>query len=183
MNRIEVQRDKRLIRRWLKGDKSAFEELWLKHRPGIWALAKRWAGKNAEDIVQAVALALIRRVGQWKGESAFSSWLFMVVYSEFCMWLRREKRHRGEPLYMWEDRAEAPSHENEVNARLIGQKMMGKLRKVDKLYRQAMVISLDPDGLVAGAKRRRKSVPAVKSRLFRFRNHVAMREIKRAVNE
>lgn len=58
------------------GDAKAFERLYLTHAPRIHALA-RWLADPAEapDLVQDVFLLAWRKLGSYRGEAAFGTWL------------------------------------------------------------------------------------------------------------
>lgn len=60
-----------------QGDAPAFEQLYRLHSRRVYALCLRMAGNptQAEDLTQDVFLQLFRKIGTFRGESAFSTWL------------------------------------------------------------------------------------------------------------
>lgn len=63
------------------GDRAAFAELVNRHYGRIHALAWRFTGgpPDSEDLTQDVCLALGRKIRSYRGESAFTTWLYRVV--------------------------------------------------------------------------------------------------------
>lgn len=90
-----------VVRRAQGGDLGAFEVLYRATSGRIHALCLRICGdaSRAEDLTQDVYVRAWRKLSLFRGESAFSSWLYRlainVVYSEL-----RRQRSRGvfEPL-------------------------------------------------------------------------------------
>ncbi|MFZ2103408.1 MAG: RNA polymerase sigma factor [Oricola sp.] len=64
-----------------RGDRDAFARLLERHYATIHRVAWRWCGdaSDAEDIAQEVAMKLARTIGSWRGEAAFSTWLYRIV--------------------------------------------------------------------------------------------------------
>jgi RNA polymerase sigma-70 factor, ECF subfamily len=60
-----------------QGDAGAFERIYRLHSRKIYALCLRMVGNQteAEDLTQDVFLHLFRKIGAFRGESAFSTWL------------------------------------------------------------------------------------------------------------
>ncbi len=70
-----------LVERAQQGDRQAFAELLELHYERIYRFAFRWSGhrQDAEDIAQEVCIKLGRVIGSFRGESAFSSWLYRIT--------------------------------------------------------------------------------------------------------
>jgi RNA polymerase sigma-70 factor (ECF subfamily) len=51
--------------------------------------------RDAEDIGQNVFLALLNKIGTFRGRSSFSSWLYKVAINECYMYLRRTKKYKN----------------------------------------------------------------------------------------
>jgi RNA polymerase sigma-70 factor, ECF subfamily len=86
-----------LIRRACAGDAQAFAQLVSEHYDRIYRLAWRFAGtrERAEDIAQDVVVKLAGAIRSFRGEAAFSTWLFRLVYTTATDSLRR-----GQKLYL-----------------------------------------------------------------------------------
>jgi RNA polymerase sigma-70 factor, ECF subfamily len=87
--------ERRLVSRAQAGDMAAFEELYRRNVGRVYALCMRLAGDSslAEELAQDVFVRAWERLGTFRRESAFSSWLhpltFNVALSE-----RRARRRR-----------------------------------------------------------------------------------------
>lgn len=75
------QSDQDLIDEAIGGDEAAFARLVERHYASIYRIAYKCCGNqaDAEDIAQNVCVKLGQSIGSYKGESAFSSWLYRVT--------------------------------------------------------------------------------------------------------
>ena len=93
MNREErtSQADTELARRAAEGDEAAFEEIHRRYRHPVYALALRMTrnAADAEDLTQESFLNVLRNVGSFRGEAAFSSWLYRLAVNVVRMHFRR----------------------------------------------------------------------------------------------
>ena len=82
-----------LVARVVGGDRAAFEALLRRHYDRIHRVAWRLTGSvtDAEDITQDICCALIEKLGSFKGEAKFTTWLFGIV-TNAC---RDHYRRRG----------------------------------------------------------------------------------------
>jgi RNA polymerase sigma-70 factor (ECF subfamily) len=80
------------IRRAQQGDAAAFERLYQLHSRRVYALCLRMVGNtaDAEDLAQEAFLQLYRKIGTFRGESAFSTWLHRLSVNVVLMRLRRK---------------------------------------------------------------------------------------------
>ncbi|GAA5118550.1 RNA polymerase sigma factor [Pseudonocardia adelaidensis] len=80
-----------LVVRAQEGDARAFEVLARRHQPALYRLAVRVMGDRAEaeDALQEALLDAWRRIGRFRGESAFSTWMYRVVTNRCLDMLRR----------------------------------------------------------------------------------------------
>src|ERR1700736_5354969 len=75
------------------GDAAAFEFLYKAHCRRVYSLCLRMI-KNpaeAEDLTQQAFLQLFRKIGTFRGESGFATWLHRVTVNLVLMHLRRRK--------------------------------------------------------------------------------------------
>ncbi len=71
--------DLTLARRCRDGAAGAFEELYRLHAARLYGLARRLVGPNdADDLLQEIFLTAHRKLGQYRGDSALSTWLFRL---------------------------------------------------------------------------------------------------------
>jgi RNA polymerase sigma-70 factor, ECF subfamily len=80
------------IRRAQQGDAEAFERIYRLHNRRVYALCLRMVGNTAEaeDLTQEAFLQLFRKIGTFRGESAFSTWLHRLAVNVVLMRLRRK---------------------------------------------------------------------------------------------
>jgi RNA polymerase sigma-70 factor (ECF subfamily) len=97
-NRVNVTQSPRsateaeAIRLAQAGDAAAFEHLYQLHSRRVYALCLRMVGNpsDAEDLMQEAFLQLFRKIGTFRGESAFSTWLHRMTVNVVLMRLRKK---------------------------------------------------------------------------------------------
>jgi RNA polymerase sigma-70 factor (ECF subfamily) len=74
------------------GDAAAFEFLYQLHGRRVYALCLRMVNNqsDAEDLMQEAFLQLFRKIGTFRGESAFSTWLHRMTVNVVLMRLRKK---------------------------------------------------------------------------------------------
>jgi RNA polymerase sigma-70 factor, ECF subfamily len=80
------------IRLAQQGDASAFERIYRLHSRRVYALCLRMVGNTAEaeDLTQDAFMQLFRKIGTFRGESAFSTWLHRLAVNVVLMKLRKK---------------------------------------------------------------------------------------------
>src|SRR5579863_118437 len=80
------------IRLSQQGDAVAFERLYRLHSRRVYSLCLRMVGNTAEaeDLTQEAFLQLFRKIGTFRGESAFSTWLHRLAVNVVLMKLRKK---------------------------------------------------------------------------------------------
>lgn len=103
MSVAEIERpqesDFDLAKKSAAGDGLAFEELYRRHYRRVYALTLRMMGNptEAEDMTQDVFLQLFNKIGMFRGESAFTTWLHRMTVNQVLMHFRK-KSTRSELL-------------------------------------------------------------------------------------
>lgn len=74
-----------------KGDMEAFAQLYQRHNRRVYAVCLRMSGNaaEAEDLAQDVFVQLFRKVGSFRGESAFTTWLHRLTVNQVLMHFRK----------------------------------------------------------------------------------------------
>ena len=74
------------------GDMVAFELLYERHHRRVYSLCLRMVANatEAEDLSQEVFVQLFRKVGSFRGESAFSTWLHRLTVNHVLMHFRKK---------------------------------------------------------------------------------------------
>jgi RNA polymerase sigma-70 factor, ECF subfamily len=81
-----------LIARAQQGDGEAFAALFEIHKRRVYSLCLRMTGDaaGAEDLAQEAFLQLFRKIGTFRAEAAFSTWLHRLVVNVVLMHLRKK---------------------------------------------------------------------------------------------
>ena len=80
------------IRLAQQGDERGFERIYRLHSQRVYALCLRMikgSAAEAEELTQESFLQLFRKIGTFRGESAFSTWLHRLAFNIVLMRLRR----------------------------------------------------------------------------------------------
>ena len=73
------------------GDIQAFEQLYQRHNRRVYSLCLRMTQNvsEAEDLAQEVFIQLFRKIGSFRGESAFTTWLHRLTVNQVLMHFRK----------------------------------------------------------------------------------------------
>jgi RNA polymerase sigma-70 factor, ECF subfamily len=73
------------------GDMGAFEELYNRHHRRVYSLCLRMLQNpvEAEDLTQEVFIQLYRKIGSFRGDSAFTTWLHRMTVNQVLMHFRK----------------------------------------------------------------------------------------------
>lgn len=112
-NPVETERS--LVQRAQRGDEQAFAALFQTHKKRVYSVCLLMTKDvaEAEDLTQEAFLQVFRCVGSFRGDSAFSTWLYRVAVNTVLMKLRRRK---APPLVSLDEpvSAESPSLKRDV---------------------------------------------------------------------
>ncbi|HEY1404181.1 MAG TPA: RNA polymerase sigma factor [Pyrinomonadaceae bacterium] len=88
------------------GDLVAFEELYERHNRRVYSLCLRMTQNvaEAEDLAQEAFIQLFRKIGSFRGESAFTTWLHRLTVNQVLMHFRK----KGVRLEQTTDDGETP---------------------------------------------------------------------------
>ena len=83
--------DNTLARAAGKGDMVAFEELYKRHNRRVYSVCLRMTQNvaEAEDLAQEAFIQLFRKIGSFRGESAFTTWLHRLTVNQVLMHFRK----------------------------------------------------------------------------------------------
>jgi RNA polymerase sigma-70 factor (ECF subfamily) len=127
------------IERAKQGDEAAFELLYNLHKRRVYSLCLRMVSNpaQAEDLAQEAFLQLFRKIGTFRGESAFSTWLHRMTVNVVLMNLRR----KGLPLVSLEETLET---DEETPRKELGAQDMKLTGSIDRLQLQRAIEKLPP---------------------------------------
>lgn len=144
----QAPNDAELVLRTTRGDLGAFERLVDRHRPVVIRVAARIVGSSeAEDVSQDAFLRAFHRLGRFRGDAPFRSWLLRITHNAALDHLGRrhaepvdpETLDTGEP-----STARPPADRLEVRERI--ERLEVKLRGLNPQHRVVLVLR-DAEGL------------------------------------
>lgn len=120
-----------------KGDMVAFEEVYNRHHRRVYAICLRMmkSTSGAEDLTQDVFIQLHRKIGSFRGDSAFTTWLHRLTVNQVLMHFRKRTV-----------KFEKTTEEGETPVQIVrGSEKPGKMPVVDKIAIQNAIKQL-PNG-------------------------------------
>ena len=112
--------DGNLVAAAAAGDRAALEALLRRHYDRIHGLAWRLTGSraDAEDIAQEVCCALVEKIGSFRGEAKFTTWLTGITFNAARDFRRRRRSLAGltEKLAVLAGLADAPDGRDAYDA-------------------------------------------------------------------
>jgi RNA polymerase sigma-70 factor (ECF subfamily) len=168
------------------GDFQAFMELVKAHQPKVFAMIRRLAGndQDAEDIMQDTLLRAIDKIEQFRGDSAFGTWLYTIGLNQARAQFAKHKKadlkpieeylpsskagadhnHDGFKLFDWHDPA------RELESTQLKQILSGAVANLPYKYREAFLLRYIEELSVKEVARLTKQTEAsAKSRILRAR--------------
>jgi RNA polymerase sigma-70 factor (ECF subfamily) len=136
------------IRKAKDGDAAAFEYLYNLHCRRVYGVCLRMV-KNpaeAEDLTQQAFLQLFRKIGTFRGESGFSTWLHRVTVNIVLMHLRRKKPTEllAEDLERTSPNGEGPREHGSSDTSMLGAierlNLMRAIRKLPAGYKKLFLM-------------------------------------------
>lgn len=128
-----------LIERAKRGDAQAFQMLYDKHKRRVYSLCLRMTANTAEaeDLAQEAFLQLFRKIGTFRGESAFSTWLHRLSVNVVLMHLRKKSL----PVVSLEETTQL---DDDLPRKDFGAEDIALSGSIDRLELQKAVESLPP---------------------------------------
>ena len=83
--------DRNLAQLAAGGDMPAFEEIYQRHHRRVYSICLRMLQNayEAEDLTQDVFIQLYRKIGSFRGDSAFTTWLHRMTVNQVLMHFRK----------------------------------------------------------------------------------------------
>ena len=129
--------DIQLARSAAHGDMGAFEELYKRHHRRVYSVCLRMLQNTseAEDLTQDVFIQLYRKIGSFRGDSAFTTWLHRMTVNQVLMHFRKRNV-----------KFEKTTEEGETPDQIVaGTANPERMRIVDKIALDSAIDQL-PDG-------------------------------------
>ncbi len=88
---ISTAKDFDLTKLAAKGNMAAFEEIYNRHHRRVYSICLRMLqnATEAEDLTQDVFIQLHRKIGSFRGDSAFTTWLHRLTVNQVLMHFRK----------------------------------------------------------------------------------------------
>jgi RNA polymerase sigma-70 factor (ECF subfamily) len=127
------------IDRAKQGDADAFEALYNQHKRRVYSLCLRMTANTAaaEDLTQEAFLQLFRKIGTFRGESAFSTWLHRMAVNVVLMQMRK----KGLPVVPLEETIETEEDSPRKEPGADDPRLAGS---IDRMQLQRSIASLPP---------------------------------------
>jgi RNA polymerase sigma-70 factor, ECF subfamily len=129
--------DAALVEQLRGEDAGAAEALVGAYSSRVYRLASRITGNpsDAEEVVQDALWSVVRKIGTFRGESAFGSWVYRIVANAAYQKVRGQRRHpeislddvlpafhedgaHAAPIDDWSAKVDDPSHRTELRRAL-----------------------------------------------------------------
>lgn len=143
--------DLELVKRASQGDDGAFETIVAKYERQVYNLALRTLldPEDARDVVQEVFLRVYEKLPDFRGESAFSTWLYRITVNLCVDAIRQRQKSwsysldapyldKGAPLQVPQ---KGPPIEDEVESRVLLEKIAEVLRDLSPEHRTMLVLA------------------------------------------
>lgn len=91
-----MDHDRQVLKDMLAGDERAFTAFFDTYFPRLYRFALPRVGHDpdvAADVVQGTLIKAMRRIGDFRGESALFTWLCQICRREIVDQVRKERRH------------------------------------------------------------------------------------------
>ena len=88
---VSSAKDFELTQAAAAGNMSAFEEIYQRHHRRVYSICLRMLqnATEAEDLTQDVFIQLYRKIGSFRGDSAFTTWLHRLTVNQVLMHFRK----------------------------------------------------------------------------------------------
>jgi RNA polymerase sigma-70 factor (ECF subfamily) len=137
--------DEELVRRCRAGDTSAFGELVGRHESRVYHLCLRIVGDpdEARDAAQEALIASWRKLDQFRGDSAFTTWLHRITVNACYDQLRKRRRQPMLHLAAADepDREPGPPVPDHAEAVATSTEVAAALQRVPEDFRAALVLA------------------------------------------
>ena len=180
--------DAELVARVQRGDKKAFDLLVLKYQRKIMRLLARMIRdpSEIEDVAQEAFIKAYRALPQFRGESAFYTWLYRIAINTARNWLAAAGRRpsapnafeteEGETFNETDNLSDNSTPESMVASREIAETVSTVIGELPEELRTAIMMrEIDGMSYEDIAQAMNCPIGTVRSRIFRAREAIATR--------
>jgi RNA polymerase sigma-70 factor (ECF subfamily) len=110
---VEEIPDEALMARVGRGDRAAFEALFLRYREPVWGFFRRRVSDTgaAEELTQDTFLAVLTGASRYEGRAVVRAWLFGIAFNILMAWRRK---HREPASFDVEPMAPPADHDSAI---------------------------------------------------------------------
>ena len=181
---LQEWHEKELVRAAQAGSDEAFSELLRRSKPRVWRVALSILGspEEAEDALQNSNWKAYEHLAGFRQDSSFNTWLTSIVANQARMRLRELRRAR---LVSIDDppevraaagiadlASEGPSAEKAYSDHEMIRALHREIRRLPVQFRQILLLYVEDLSIFEAADRLGLTPAAVKTRLFRARQHL-----------
>jgi RNA polymerase sigma-70 factor, ECF subfamily len=135
--------DADLARAAAGGVVEALGDLYVRHRRRVYSLCLRMThnAADAEDLTQEVFIHLVQKVGSFRGESQFTTWLHRITFNKVLMHFRRSARRAESLKGIWTEITAPDSNQYSTRAQFVSQLALdAALSRLPPGYRAVFVL-------------------------------------------
>ena len=180
--------DAELVARVQQGDKKAFDLLVLKYQRKIMRLVSRMVRDQdeIEDVTQEAFIKAYRALPQFRGDSAFYTWLYRIAINTARNWLASNRRRPSSPTEFQNEDGETFNEtdnltdnnnpESELASREIAETVNATIESLPEDLRTAIVLrEIEGMSYEDIAQTMNCPIGTVRSRIFRAREAIAVK--------
>ncbi|MDF2557064.1 MAG: polymerase sigma70 factor [Bacillales bacterium] len=178
---FEQLSDEQLIQKIADGENILFRELISRYQSKVYAVAFKVANhpKDAEDVAQEVFIQIFRSLSQFKGDSAFSTWIYRITMNKALDLKRKQSRS---PSFEFDVPIEIPTHRTPETELLQKEEQELARRYLDQLaenYREVVVLYYFHQlSYTEIATRLDIAIKTVESRLYRAKQMIRQKNLE-----
>jgi len=135
--------DAALARAAAGGVVEALGDLYVRHRRRVYSLCLRMTHNtaDAEDLTQEVFIHLVQKVGSFRGESQFTTWLHRITFNKVLMHFRKTARRAESHEEIWTEITASDSNQYSTRAQFVTQIALdAALSRLPPGYRAVFVL-------------------------------------------
>lgn len=139
----EVDDEQRCIQDSLAGDETAYTVLVQRYQQMIHALTYRMTGSlhDADDLAKETFIRAFHRLGNFRGEARFSTWLCRIAMNACLNWRQREGK-RAELHHRWADERLKDDPPGGIAQDEASQRVQAALARLPAKQRAAVVLTI-----------------------------------------
>jgi RNA polymerase sigma-70 factor (ECF subfamily) len=139
--------ERQIVSRAQQGNEQAFASLFESHKKRVYALCLRMTGDiaEAEDLTQDAFIQVFRKIDAFRGDSAFSTWLYRVAVNTVLMKVRKRKTREvsmDEPICMESSYVprEYGGHDSRLQGTIDRIALIRAISELPKGYREIFIL-------------------------------------------